>query len=82
MALTGTQHSDLAEIADLHIQVPGQSIEQVEDLHLIVAHSLCVALRKRLNEYATASHATYLSEAENREAELVYAEPGEYHPDE
>jgi hypothetical protein len=32
----------------LTIYVPAQSVEQVEDAHLVVAHSLCVVLRGRL----------------------------------
>ncbi|GLV56134.1 phosphoheptose isomerase [Dictyobacter sp. S3.2.2.5] len=53
IALTGCPGGDLVKLADVSIQVAGHSIEQVEDLHLIVAHSLCVALRKRLDESAT-----------------------------
>ncbi len=48
IALTGQSGGQLAALADLAICVPTQSIEQVEDAHLIIAHSLCVVLRKRL----------------------------------
>jgi D-sedoheptulose 7-phosphate isomerase len=30
------------------VRVPLASIEQVEDAHLVIGHSLCVALRERL----------------------------------
>ena len=49
VALTGQSGGSLASLADLLVCVPTQSIEQVEDAHLIIAHSLCVVLRKRLS---------------------------------
>jgi D-sedoheptulose 7-phosphate isomerase len=49
VALTGQSGGSLMPLADLAICVPTQSIEQVEDAHLIIAHSLCVVLRKRLD---------------------------------
>lgn len=52
IALTGQRGGRLAARADLSIRVHGQSVEQVEDLHLIIAHSLCVALRARLRAEA------------------------------
>ncbi len=48
IALTGGSGGQLALLADMAVCVPAQSIEQIEDAHLIVAHSLCVALRGRL----------------------------------
>ena len=54
IALTGKTGGRLARRADLSIRVPAHSIEQVEDAHLIVAHSLCVALRARLRAEAEA----------------------------
>lgn len=48
IAMTGPRPSRLAELADLTIRAPEGMIEQVEDVHLAVAHSLCVALRTRL----------------------------------
>ena len=48
IALTGQNGGQLAPQSDLAICVPAQSIEQVEDAHLIIAHSLCVVLRERL----------------------------------
>lgn len=53
IALTGQDGGKLAQLVDLTIHVPARSIEQVEDAHLVIAHSLCVVLRGRL--YAQAS---------------------------
>ncbi|GAC1356803.1 MAG: SIS domain-containing protein [Ktedonobacteraceae bacterium] len=53
IALTGHSGGQLAQLAHLAIHVPTLSIEQVEDVHLITAHSLCVALRERLCTQAT-----------------------------
>jgi len=48
IALTGARGGRLAQLVDLAVRVPAQSVEQVEDVHLSVAHSICVALRRRL----------------------------------
>jgi len=40
-------------LVDLTIYVPVRSIEQVEDAHLVIAHSLCVVLRGRLDADAS-----------------------------
>lgn len=48
IALTGTTGGALAPAGDVAIQVPGGSIEQVEDAHTAIAHSLCVALRQHI----------------------------------
>ena len=53
IALTGQSGGKLEAVADLTVRVPSQSIEQVEDAHLIIAHSLCVSLRRRLHTEAT-----------------------------
>ena len=50
IALTGQTGGRLRRIADLTIRVPASSIEQVEDAHLAVGHSLCVALRQRMRQ--------------------------------
>ncbi len=52
IALTGKTGGRLADLADLLIRVPAQSIEQVEDAHMAIAHSLCVVLRERLRVLA------------------------------
>lgn len=44
IALTGPTGGYLRELADVCIRVPGTT-EQVEDVHLMISHNLCVALR-------------------------------------
>jgi D-sedoheptulose 7-phosphate isomerase len=48
IALTGRTGGRLKQIADLAVRVPSDQIEQVEDAHVVIAHSVCVALRARL----------------------------------
>ena len=52
VALTGRYGGQLAGIVDLAVRIPSDRIEVVEDAHLIVAHSLCVAMRERLAQPA------------------------------
>ncbi|ACZ37488.1 sugar isomerase (SIS) [Sphaerobacter thermophilus DSM 20745] len=54
VALTGRTGGKLRRLADLAVCVPSETIEQVEDAHMIVAHSLCVALRQHLRVSAPA----------------------------
>ena len=53
IALTGQDGGKLSRLVDLTIYVPARSIEQVEDAHLVIAHSLCVVLRGRLDAEAS-----------------------------
>ncbi|MBV9689803.1 MAG: SIS domain-containing protein [Ktedonobacteraceae bacterium] len=48
IALTDQSGGKLSQLADLAICVPSQAIEQVENAHLIITHSLCALLRQRL----------------------------------
>jgi D-sedoheptulose 7-phosphate isomerase len=48
IALTGEGGGLLGAMADIAIRVPLASIEQVEDAHLMICHSLCVTLRHEL----------------------------------
>ena len=48
IALTGQSGGQLCQLADLTIRIPAQLREKVEDVHLIIAHSLCVVLRRQL----------------------------------
>ena len=52
VALTGSSGGRLRHLSDIAVRVPAGSIEQTEDLHLVMAHSLCVALRGRLRAEA------------------------------
>ena len=53
IALTGQTGGRLRRIADHTIRVPASSIEQVEDAHLAIGHSLCVALRQHMRQPRT-----------------------------
>ena len=48
IGLTGREGGRLAALVDTVVHTPSDRIEIVEDVHLIVAHSLCVAARERL----------------------------------
>ena len=48
VSLSGRSGARLAHLVDVLVNVPSDTIEVVEDAHLIVAHSLCVAVRERL----------------------------------
>ena len=55
IGLTGQSGGKLSRLSHLAIRVPADSaerIEQVEDAHLVIAHSLCVTLRARLRDEA------------------------------
>jgi D-sedoheptulose 7-phosphate isomerase len=48
ISLTGRSGGQLRALSDVAVCVPSDSMEVVEDAHLIVAHSLCVAARDQL----------------------------------
>lgn len=48
IAFSGRTGGSLLRLANVTVRVPSDSIEQVEDAHLILAHGLCVVLRQRL----------------------------------
>lgn len=48
LALTGRGGGLLAPLADLAIRIPADRIEIVEDAHMAIGHSLCVAARAAL----------------------------------
>lgn len=48
IALTGLSGGALYHLADLAIRVPSDSIEQVEDAHMAITHSIIVTLRHQL----------------------------------
>ncbi|MBA3413746.1 MAG: SIS domain-containing protein [Chloroflexia bacterium] len=45
LALTGRDGGAIGPLADLVVRVPSDRIEIVEDAHMAIAHSLCVAAR-------------------------------------
>lgn len=46
IAFTGFDSGKLGNLADLNIHVPSSNIEQVEDIHLMLAHLICSCLRE------------------------------------
>jgi D-sedoheptulose 7-phosphate isomerase len=66
IGLTGRCGGQLAQLVDLAVRVPSDQIEVVEDAHLVVAHSLCVAARERL-----ASSGRDISRARRAPVQLV-----------
>jgi D-sedoheptulose 7-phosphate isomerase len=42
---TGFQGGKVAKVVDLSVVVPSDSIEQIEDIHLMMAHMVTIALR-------------------------------------
>jgi D-sedoheptulose 7-phosphate isomerase len=71
IALTGQSGGRLGRLAQLTIRVPARAIEQVEDAHLAIAHSLCVAIRARLRASASALAVDKLPTLEDALAEPV-----------
>ena len=54
IGFTGDQGGQLKEQVDLCIQVPSPRIEQQEDVHLILEHCICAAIRDELvRQYAS-----------------------------
>jgi D-sedoheptulose 7-phosphate isomerase len=45
IGMTGFDGGLLADMVDLHLHVPSHSIEHVEDIHLMLEHLMCKALR-------------------------------------
>ena len=61
VGLSGRSGGRLARLVDVVVNVPSDRIEVVEDTHLVVAHSLCVAVRERLASCETPLPITGLS---------------------
>jgi D-sedoheptulose 7-phosphate isomerase len=59
IAMTGRFGGKVRRLVDLIIRVPSDSIEQVEDAHLAVAHSLCVILRGAIRPSDTTTDTTF-----------------------
>jgi D-sedoheptulose 7-phosphate isomerase len=68
VGLTGHSGGRLAHLADVAVNVPSDRIEIVEDAHLVVAHSLCVAVRERLASGETSVPTPSLSVVPGRRA--------------
>jgi D-sedoheptulose 7-phosphate isomerase len=50
VGLTGFDGGKLGTLVDLHIHVPSHTIEQVEDIHLMIEHLVCKSLREMANQ--------------------------------
>ena len=46
IGFTGFNGGALGEMVDIHLHVPSSVIEQVEDIHLVLEHIICKALRE------------------------------------
>src|ERR671913_1745693 len=68
VGLSGRSGGRLAHLVDVLVNVPSDTIEVVEDAHLIVAHSLCVAVRERLASGETPVPTTSLTVVPGRRA--------------
>ncbi len=68
IGLSGRSGGRLAHLVDVVVNVPSDRIEVVEDAHLVVAHSLCVAVRERLAAGENRVAATSLSVVPGRRA--------------
>jgi D-sedoheptulose 7-phosphate isomerase len=50
IGFTGDQGGQLKALVDICIQVPSPRIEQQEDVHLILEHSICSAIREQFKQ--------------------------------
>ncbi len=50
VGFTGFDGGQLGKMVDLHIHVPSDSIEQVEDIHLMLEHMVCKALKEQVRQ--------------------------------
>mgnify|MGYP001029470172 CR=1 FL=1 len=50
IGLTGFSAGKLGPMVDIHMHVPSDNIEQVEDLHLVLAHLMTTALKQKVQE--------------------------------
>jgi D-sedoheptulose 7-phosphate isomerase len=68
VGFSGRSGGRLVNMVDALVSVPSDRIEVVEDAHLIVAHSLCVAVRERLASGETPVATASLSVVPGRRA--------------
>jgi D-sedoheptulose 7-phosphate isomerase len=50
IAFTGFDGGKLGSLADIHVCVPSNSVEQIEDVHLMLEHLICRALREEVRQ--------------------------------
>lgn len=59
---SGYQGGKLAQLVDLSLVIPSNSIEQIEDIHLMFVHMVTVAMRKAMQEEAASQPALILAD--------------------
>jgi D-sedoheptulose 7-phosphate isomerase len=57
---SGYQGGRLAQIVDMPLVVPNNTIEQIEDIHLMLEHMVTMALRHMIRDHAAAHPASVL----------------------
>jgi D-sedoheptulose 7-phosphate isomerase len=65
IAFTGFDGGKLGPLVDLHIHVPSQCIEQVEDIHLIMEHMIVKTIREKELELSTFTNPSLLTYGRN-----------------
>ena len=50
IGFTGYEGGKLGNLVDIHLNVPNNVIEQVEDIHLLLEHMICKTLRENADE--------------------------------
>jgi D-sedoheptulose 7-phosphate isomerase len=71
ISMTGRTGGRVSLVSDLTIRTPSDSIEMVEDAHMVIAHSICVALRECWQEEVSHGLATEVCVAETHMVESV-----------
>ncbi len=62
VAFTGFDSGQLGPLVDLEIHVRSDFIEQVEDIHLMLEHLICTALRRQIEQEVTPELSTAASQ--------------------
>jgi D-sedoheptulose 7-phosphate isomerase len=65
---SGYQGGKLAQLVDLHVLVPNNCIEQIEDIHLMLGHIVTTALRQSMQRAALNSELELASPLETQPA--------------
>ncbi len=75
IGFTGYQGGKLGPLVGINVLVPSDSIEQLEDIHLMLEHLICKALKDRLQvEYKLSDFATAGFEDEQKAIQASFPE--------
>lgn len=75
IGFTGHEGGKLGPMVNINVLVPSDSIEQLEDIHLMLEHLICKALKDRLQvEYKLSNFATAAFEDEQRALQASFPE--------